>query len=98
MDRIEILDTLNDKKYVFPCNKWLSKSKEDGEIGRDLFPQLDPDEERNAMRSRSDSRSRQRDNFYPEDNYKMTRGSSDFGRDMGSYRNDSRDDHYRQFR
>lgn len=25
---------------VFPCNRWLSKDKEDGEIGRDLFPEI----------------------------------------------------------
>jgi hypothetical protein len=54
LDRIEIVNTENQKKTVFPCNKWLSKKKEDGEIARDLYPLMDEEE---RHRSSKDLRS-----------------------------------------
>ena len=50
MDRIEILNTETGENIAFPCNKWLSKNKEDGEISRDLYPQADENELRNNRR------------------------------------------------
>ena len=41
LDRIEIRDPTTNQVTVFPCNRWLSKTKEDGEIARDLFPLSD---------------------------------------------------------
>ena len=48
VDRVEVKDPHTNRTYVFPCNKWLSKVKEDGEIQRDLFPLV---EERPMSRS-----------------------------------------------
>jgi hypothetical protein len=28
IDRVEVKDPLTGQKYIFPCNKWLSKNKE----------------------------------------------------------------------
>ena len=60
IDRIEIKDPLSNKLYIFPCNKWLSKNKEDGEIGRDLYPLIDE-------RSRENSNTRNYDNGFDFD-------------------------------
>jgi len=48
VDRVEVMDPQTNRTVVFPCNKWLSKVKEDGEIQRDLFPLV---EERPMSRS-----------------------------------------------
>ena len=37
LDRIEISDTIDRQKYVFLCERWLSKSKEDKQLERTLF-------------------------------------------------------------
>lgn len=36
MDRIEIQDKLTEENYVFPCNRWLATSEDDGQICREL--------------------------------------------------------------
>jgi len=36
LDRIEIQDKLAEEKYVFPCNRWLATSEDDGQICREL--------------------------------------------------------------
>ena len=74
MDRVEIKDPHTGKSIVFPCNKWLSKDKEDGEIARDLFPVLSSNDSERG--SRESSRSRQFDNRRPE---------RDFDRDVDRY-------------
>ena len=56
MDRVEVKDPASQRVYVFPCEKWLSKTKEDGEVARDLYPLVDADEERRASRENSRSR------------------------------------------
>lgn len=53
MDRVEIVNSETGENTVFPCNKWLSKSKEDGEIGRDLYPLMP---ERDLRRKEANSR------------------------------------------
>lgn len=57
LDRVEVVNTSTQEKTVFPCNKWLSKNKEDREIERDLYPLMDEEEKR---RSKSDLRSPKR--------------------------------------
>lgn len=52
VERVEVTDSKTGQTYVFPCQKWLSKSKEDGEIQRDLFPLTN---KRSASRSTSKS-------------------------------------------
>ena len=36
LDRVEINDKLADENYVFPCNRWLATSEDDGQISREL--------------------------------------------------------------
>ena len=36
LDRIEINDKLAAENYVFPCNRWLATSEDDGQICREL--------------------------------------------------------------
>lgn len=48
LDKIEIKNLATNETTVFPCNRWLSKEKEDGEIGRDLYPEVS---ERDASKS-----------------------------------------------
>lgn len=36
LDRIEIHDKLAEANYVFPCNRWLATSEDDGQICREL--------------------------------------------------------------
>lgn len=36
LDRIEINDKLAEENYVFPCNRWLATSEDDGQICREL--------------------------------------------------------------
>lgn len=36
LDRIEIEDKLAEEKHVFPCNRWLATSEDDGQICREL--------------------------------------------------------------
>jgi hypothetical protein len=33
----EVFVECNNKKFIFPCNKWLDKKEDDGKIERDLF-------------------------------------------------------------
>lgn len=70
MDRVEILNTETGENTVFPCNKWLSKNKEDGEIARDLYPLMDEREMKRKQNSRSPRR---------EDNYESTPNSKHRG-------------------
>lgn len=65
MERVEVINTDTGETTVFPCNKWLSKKKEDGEIARDLYPLID---EREARRKESRSPRRAESN-YRDDNY-----------------------------
>nr|KAG5694176.1 hypothetical protein BaRGS_016022 [Batillaria attramentaria] len=37
LDRVEVTDTSNNEKYVFHCERWLAKNKEDGKIERSLY-------------------------------------------------------------
>ncbi|KAH9519113.1 Lipoxygenase y domain-containing protein 1 [Bulinus truncatus] len=39
LDRVEIINMASNVTTVFPCGKWLSKRKGDGQIARELFPQ-----------------------------------------------------------
>lgn len=79
MERVEVINTETGENTVFPCNKWLSKSKEDGEIARDLYPLM---EEREMRRKEASSRSPQRrgggNTFYDDEpmpsNSKQRRG------------------------
>jgi len=59
LDRVEIKDPHTGRTILFPCNKWLSKDKEDGEIARDLFPVAEGSgggSSRDSSRLRDDSR------------------------------------------
>lgn len=81
MDRIEIINTDTGDQTVFPCNKWLSKNKEDGEIERDLYPLISQEELRKKSSSRSpqsksnsfyddyDTTNRRRGMAYDEDEF-----------------------------
>ena len=39
LDKVIIDSPSLGKTWVFPCSRWLSKSKDDGKIDRDLYPQ-----------------------------------------------------------
>lgn len=39
--KVEIDDKLRGQQYVFPCDRWLATSEDDGQISRDL-PALTP--------------------------------------------------------
>lgn len=41
LDSVEVQDLRSQKTYTFLCNKWLSKSKDDGQLVRELTPQMD---------------------------------------------------------
>lgn len=92
MDRVEILNTETGENTVFPCNKWLSKNKEDGEIARDLYPLMD---EREMRRKQQNSRSpRREDNYEPTPNSK--RRSAAYDDEFGAFeRNAGRRDRWR---
>ena len=66
MDRVEIKEPNTGKTIIFPCNKWLSKDKEDGEIARDLYPVISSENERG---SRDSSRTSPRPNSRRPPNY-----------------------------
>ncbi len=51
MKQIEVKEK-SGQILVFPCNKWLSKDKEDGEIARELYPLLDEDNLRGSNKIR----------------------------------------------
>uniref|UniRef100_A0A3Q3R3S5 PLAT domain-containing protein n=1 Tax=Monopterus albus TaxID=43700 RepID=A0A3Q3R3S5_MONAL len=38
LDRVEIVDTKDDTRYYFPCNRWLAVDEDDGQIARELVP------------------------------------------------------------
>ena len=38
MRQIEVIDTSRKNRYLLPCDKWLSREKEDKEISRELYP------------------------------------------------------------
>lgn len=88
VDRVEVKDTQSGQTYNFPCNKWLSKIKEDGELQRDLFPLAD---ERSLSRgslgrsprgsARDMNRFDSRDGFGRGSSYDKDRDT--FERDMG---------------
>ena len=63
MDRIEIIDPNTGNLIVFPCGKWLSKDKEDGEIERDLFPVVENGVSRDSSRVSSSPNSRRHQEF-----------------------------------
>jgi len=37
LDRVEIDDLNDGRKFIFPCERWLAKKKEDGKIKRSLY-------------------------------------------------------------
>ena len=37
LERVEITNRGTGKRFMFPCNRWLSKSEDDFQIERDLF-------------------------------------------------------------
>ncbi|XP_064633987.1 lipoxygenase homology domain-containing protein 1-like isoform X3 [Lineus longissimus] len=37
LDRIEVRDTKDNEKYVFHCERWLAKNKDDGKIDRAIY-------------------------------------------------------------
>ena len=38
LDRIIVEDLGTSRKYEFPCNRWLAKNEDDGQISRFLVP------------------------------------------------------------
>ena len=38
LDRVEVEDKIEDCTRVFPCNRWLATSEDDGQICRELVP------------------------------------------------------------
>lgn len=36
LESVEIINESNDEKYLFPCNRWLAKDKDDGSLVREL--------------------------------------------------------------
>jgi len=45
LDKVEIDCPALGRKWLFPCNRWLSKDEDDGALERELYPQeLDTEE------------------------------------------------------
>ncbi|XP_071795423.1 lipoxygenase homology domain-containing protein 1-like [Asterias amurensis] len=38
LDRVEVEDKMHNRRYYFPCQRWLATGKDDGQISRDLIP------------------------------------------------------------
>ncbi|ETE58684.1 Lipoxygenase-likey domain-containing protein 1, partial [Ophiophagus hannah] len=38
LERIDIIDTKEDRMYYFPCQRWLAVEEDDGQIARELVP------------------------------------------------------------
>ena len=36
LENVEIVDKSTDEKFIFPCNRWLAKDKDDGSLVREL--------------------------------------------------------------
>lgn len=36
LEKVEVVDDEKNKKYEFPCHRWLAKDEDDGETYRDL--------------------------------------------------------------
>ena len=36
LESVEIVDESTDEKFLFPCNRWLAKDKDDGSLVREL--------------------------------------------------------------
>lgn len=36
LESVEITDESTDEKFMFPCNRWLAKDKDDGSLVREL--------------------------------------------------------------
>ena len=37
LDRVEVTDPRDNQKYIFHCERWLAKNKEDGKIEKSLY-------------------------------------------------------------
>lgn len=37
LDKVEVIDNLDKQTYVFHCERWLAKNKDDGKIERSLY-------------------------------------------------------------
>ena len=88
MQQIEIKDSSTGKLLLFPCNRWLSKDKEDGEIIRELYPQINEDEKMNSSTSRGSNRSPKRFSDYNDD-YNNSSFEHSNRNDKGSFRSES---------
>jgi lipoxygenase homology domain-containing protein 1 len=38
LDKVDVINMKTNQTVVFPCDRWLGKKHDDGEIQRDLFP------------------------------------------------------------
>ena len=36
LESVEIIDETNNENFLFPCNRWLAKDKDDGSLVREL--------------------------------------------------------------
>lgn len=57
LDKVEVHDTGKNADYIFPCNRWLSKTEDDGALSRELVAVERAEFERRLTRSRSRSQS-----------------------------------------
>ncbi|XP_060561299.1 lipoxygenase homology domain-containing protein 1-like [Ruditapes philippinarum] len=84
LDRVEVDDPKNKKKYFFPCQRWLSTNADDGQISRELVP---VDASLKSKMSRQDSKAIRNeialetkdDNFYKR---VLTRSQTRFVEDL----------------
>jgi hypothetical protein len=54
--QIEVIDTHRNNRYLLPCDKWLSREKEDKEIARELYPLInDVEKVTSSMSSRKNN-------------------------------------------
>ncbi|XP_010185879.1 PREDICTED: lipoxygenase homology domain-containing protein 1-like, partial [Mesitornis unicolor] len=71
LDKVEILDETTEESFVFLCERWLSKKKEDKKIERTLYEQS-YDGERNSLDGSSLSLSSQDSNANPDEKKKSS--------------------------
>jgi hypothetical protein len=89
LESVEIKNGTTGQTWLFPCQKWLSKDKGDGEIARELYPtSKEDDDPRSRASSRSSRGSRRSLADYSTDDIQTTSSKKPFERERRRNDND----------